>query len=178
MAEPPCRLCGSILSKKRRRVIFSESFGVFNQLVEIIDEVPKEQDDRGKYVCSHCWNKLKRLSKLEHDIWTKLEALREERCSLIGKLRETHRQACLLPQSTSRPSLVLTPKSKKHPLVHSPTPRKLKKPLLKTPHKERDLPTNLPDIAEKRKTKIQLFSPDKIKVFFLSFFGLFSYYIY
>ena len=104
MTEPPCRLCHANLPKKQRRTIFSETFGVLNQLVDVIDEVPQPNDGHGNYVCGFCWNKLNRLSKIGHDLKTKLETLKEERLSLLKTLREKH---------GAQPFISLTPKSKK-----------------------------------------------------------------
>lgn len=130
MVESPCRLCHGILPKKQRRTIFSDSFGVFNQLCEVLDHVPQLNDDKGKYVCGFCWNKLNKLSKIEYDLKTKLEALKEERINLLKTLREKY---------NTQSSAVFTPKTKKRCIVHSPTPRKTKRSLALTPQRTGDL---------------------------------------
>ena len=158
MTEPPCRLCHANLPKKQRRTIFSETFGVLNQLVEVIDEVPQRNDGHGNYVCGLCWNKFNRLSKIEHDLKTKLKALKEERLSLLKTLREKH---------GAQPFISLTPKSKKHYIVHSPTPRKAKKSLTLTPqrgHQDSAEATIEKQKIKREKVSIQLFSPGKVKV--------------
>lgn len=130
MVESPCRLCHGILPKKQRRTIFSDTFGVFNQLCEVLDHVPQLNDDKGKYVCGFCWNKLNKLSKIEYDLKTKLEALKEERINLLKTLREKY---------NTQSSAVFTPKTKKRCIVHSPTPRKTKRSLALTPQRTGDL---------------------------------------
>ncbi|XP_069105154.1 uncharacterized protein [Argopecten irradians] len=142
ITELPCRLCNGILPKKQRRTIFGETFGVFDQLLEIIDYVPHQNDAKGKYVCGLCWNKLNRLARIEKDISTKLQTLKEERHSLVTKLRDLHKSAVssgkplvgtLKSAVSSGKPLVGTPSSKKRYIIHSPTPRKLKKSLTNTP---------------------------------------------
>lgn len=76
--------------KKQRRTIFGETFGVYDQLLEIIDCVPHPDDDGSNYVRGMLWNKLNKLSKLEHDIKTKLESLKADRLELIRTLRQKY----------------------------------------------------------------------------------------
>jgi hypothetical protein len=109
-----CRLCHDVLPKKQRRTIFGATFGVYNQLLEILDYIPHPNDGKGLYICSFCWNKLNRLCKIENDIKTKVETLKNDRLLLIKDLRRKHRPT------------IATPESKKHAIVHSPTPRKVK----------------------------------------------------
>lgn len=103
---------------------------MFNQLCEVIDHVPQLNDDKGKYVCGFCWNKLNKLSKIEYDLETKLEALKEERINLLKTLREKY---------NTQSSAVFTPKTKKRWILHSPTPRKTKRSLALTPERTGDL---------------------------------------
>jgi hypothetical protein len=177
-----CRLCHGILPKKQRRTIFGATFGVYNQLLEILDYVPHPNDGKGQYVCSMCWNKLNKLCKIENDIKTKLESLKNDRVVLITDLRRKHR-----PQ-------IRTPESKKHSIVHSPTPRKVKQLVTEKPKpaetktrqqlfpnqepssqaatRQMDCVTSSSSVKKsqvakdkaKKKVNIQLFSPSKIKV--------------
>lgn len=52
-----CRLCHGILPKKQ----------VCDKLLEVLDHVPQPNDDKGKYICRFCWNKLNKLSKIEYE---------------------------------------------------------------------------------------------------------------
>jgi hypothetical protein len=61
---------------KKTRTIFGASFGVLNQLLEIIYHVLQPNDGKGQYICSFCWNKFNKLGKIENDIKTKLETLK------------------------------------------------------------------------------------------------------
>lgn len=96
MIESPCRLCHGILPKKQRRTVLGDTFGVFDQLLEVLDHVPQLNDDKGKYICWLCWNKLNKLSKIEYDLKTKLQALKEQRINLLKlrHLRQKQRNVC------------------------------------------------------------------------------------
>lgn len=121
-----------------------------------------------------CVGILNKLSKLEHDIKTKLESLKADRLELIRTLRQKYQGEVSLHQPR-----MWTPKSKKHNIIHSPTPRKVKQ--LFVPSCQADLtgPTTIstsqkscskknPEQEEKKekRAKIQLFYPSKIKVVF------------
>ncbi|XP_062574184.1 uncharacterized protein LOC134236019 isoform X2 [Saccostrea cucullata] len=147
-----CRLCHGILPKKQRRTIFGETFGVFDQLLEILDYVPRPNDERGNYVCGMCWNKLNKLAKVEHDIKTKVESLKAERYDIIKNLRQKYQGDISVEQPK-----IWTPKSKKHNIVHSPTPRKVKQVFVTSQLESSQS-------AKKERAKTQLFSPSKIKV--------------
>ena len=99
---------------KQRRTIFGERFGVFDQLLEIIDYVWHPNDDRGQCICGMCWNRLNKFGKIEHDIKTNVESLRSERQVLIRDLR-------LKDKGDISSQQVCTPKFKKTPytIVHS-----------------------------------------------------------
>lgn len=169
--NPCCRICHGVLPKKQR-TIFGKTFGVYNQLLDIIDRVPHPDDDLDNYVCGKCWNKLNKLSKLKHDIKTKLEPFKADRLELIRTLRQKYQGESFLHQPR-----MWTPKSKKHNLIHSPTPRKVKQ--LFVPSNQSDLTGSntilnsqascskkTPEHEEKKekRAKIQLFSPS-IKVY-------------
>lgn len=139
MIESPCRLCHGILPKKQRRTVFGDTFEVFDQLLEVLDHVPQLNDDKGKYICWLCWNKLNKLSKIEYDLKTKLQALKEQRINLLKTLREKYK-----PIS----SPAFTPKTKKRLLVHSPTPRKIKRSLALTPQRNNGLYAEMEPMTE------------------------------
>lgn len=42
--QEKCRICTENLTKKQRRLIFSDAFKVFGQLVEVLGYVPKNSD--------------------------------------------------------------------------------------------------------------------------------------
>uniref|UniRef100_A0A8W8P6C9 ZAD domain-containing protein n=1 Tax=Magallana gigas TaxID=29159 RepID=A0A8W8P6C9_MAGGI len=109
----------------------ADAFGAA-ELLEVIDCVPHPDADGSNYVCGKCWNKLNKLSKLEHDIKTKLESLKADRLELIRTLRQKNQGDFSLHQPR-----MWTPKSKKHNINHSPTPRKVKQ--LFVPSSQSDL---------------------------------------
>ena len=110
------------------------------------------QDDKlQKYVCTFCYTKLNKLSKIEYDIQHRVEVLKQERLSLIKFLRDRYvKHPSYGIKST--PDVVVgtsytSPKQPagKHTITHSPTPRKVKKTLLFTPPKIRPKTTNSVD---------------------------------
>lgn len=110
-----CCVCFNEISPKQRRVINSPAFQVLQQLQEVLQRILSDDD---KYVCTFCFAKLNRLSKIDYDLKNKLDALKKEKDELLKKLREK-----------------LTISQKRH-IIHSPTPRKLKKcQVLRTPSK-------------------------------------------
>lgn len=164
MAAATCRTCFCELDKKSRRTIFSNTFEVAQQLYEVLGHVPHEDDGLSKYVCSHCYSKLKKLSKIDFDLINKLEELRKEKNELIKSMRANLKsiQTTCTSNSVSDASVtndinVQEDGSKRsRPILHSPTPRKVKKckqGFVKTPEKT-------------RKPCIKLFTPSKIKVLF------------
>ena len=97
-----CCICSKEISPKQRRVIHSPAFLVFQQLQEVLKRVISEDD---KYVCTVCFAKLNRISKIDYDILNRIDALRKEKADILQTLRV----------------------SQKRQIIHSPTPRKLKK---------------------------------------------------
>lgn len=188
-----CRLCNDNLPVKNRRTIFTDTFGVFSQLVEILSYVPCDSDGLSKYVCGFCFSKLNKLSKIEFDIMHKVEALKIEKTSLIKSLREKHLRSKgkSPPKQLSAPTP--TPRTPQHQdsglsgkrsaFKHSPTPRKCKKPLLFTPkkttstqvHERAILPKgNIPETSKgpdpqlkAKRPSVRLFSPSKVKVLYV-----------
>ncbi|XP_061170768.1 uncharacterized protein LOC133180239 [Saccostrea echinata] len=168
-----CRTCCQTLDKKSRRTIFSTTFEVFQQLYEELGYIPHENDGSSKYVCYRCYAKLKKLSKIDYDLLHKLDELRKEKIELIKSLRENltldnvelTSVGVNVSASFTTPAELGTSKDvfseedgskRSRPLIHSPTPRKVKrcKPgLTKTPEKL-------------RQPRIKLFTPSKIKVLF------------
>ncbi|XP_062605477.1 uncharacterized protein LOC134267273 isoform X2 [Saccostrea cucullata] len=170
-----CRTCCEILDKKSRRTIYSNTFEVSQQLNEVLGHVPNENDGCSKYVCYRCYAKLKKMSKIDYDLLHKVDELRKEKFEIIKSLRE---KLTLNNVELTRPSVgvnmsasVTSPTPAelrtstdafgeedgcKRSLIHSPTPRKVKrcKPgFTKTPEKL-------------RQPRIKLFTPSKIKVLF------------
>nr|XP_034329422.1 uncharacterized protein LOC117690163 isoform X2 [Crassostrea gigas] len=172
MAAPieVCRICNCDLPKKHRRVIFSESFCVFNQLTQVIDYNASPNDGMSKYVCGYCFTKLNKLHKIDMELLHKMDALRREKGEVLGSLRDKHAKALLL-------NIARTPKSKdKRSIVHSPTPRKTKKTLFTTPRKEHIEPEGqamqednqrlvlATPMETMKPITIKSFTPSKIKV--------------
>lgn len=135
MAAANCRTCFCELDKKSRRTIFSNTFEVAQQLYEVLGHVPHEDDGLSKYVCSHCYSKLKKLSKIDFDLINKLEELRKEKYELIKSMRAnlksiqtTCTSNCVSDASVTNDINVQEDGSKRsRPILHSPTPRKVKK---------------------------------------------------
>ena len=68
-----CCICWSIITLKQRRVINSPSFKVKAQLEE---ELTKAISSSDKYVCTFCFAKLNRLSKIDFDLENRIETLK------------------------------------------------------------------------------------------------------
>lgn len=165
--EDVCRICGCQLPKKHRRVIFGDTFGVFDQLTQIIDHVASPCDGLSKYVCGFCFTKLNKLKKIDFDLVTKLDALRREKMEIVGNLREKHKQS----------GIQKTPTSSKRVIIHSPTPRKSKckkslftgtskvQPIQATAQTQvRDTSESTMISTDTKPIKIKSFTPSKIKV--------------
>ncbi|XP_033745242.1 uncharacterized protein LOC117330830 [Pecten maximus] len=187
MAAPidDCRVCGEILTKKQRRTVFGDTFGVFDQLSQVLSYVAKPNDGLSRFVCGFCFNKLNKLHKIDYDLMHKLDALRSEKITIISALKEKLKNA----RQIQKPPVTPVRSHKKRVMLHSPTPRKTKKALFKTPTKTRTTPDmtsistsdtpkqmvmvhasgstaiadNMPESRVKLKTS---FSPNKVKVMF------------
>ena len=103
-----CCICWSIITPKQRRVINSPSFKVTAQLEEVLTKAISSSD---KYVCTFCFAKLNRLSKIHFDLENRIETLKKEKNEVLSALRG---------------KINLTQNSKRQ-IIHSPTPRKLKR---------------------------------------------------
>ncbi|XP_062619441.1 zinc finger protein 37-like isoform X2 [Saccostrea cucullata] len=88
MVRSICRTCCQRLDKKSRRTIFSPTFGVFQQLHEVLGQIPQEGDGHSRYVCSPCYRILLKLCKIDHDLIHKLDELRQRKVELIKYLRQ------------------------------------------------------------------------------------------
>lgn len=176
-----CRVCNDVLSKKQRRLIFSQSFNVMSQLIEVVGYIPSTTDKLSTYICFKCFNKLNRLSKIDYDLKNKLDLLKKDKRDIIGELRKnikvpTRTLPKSPPQATNihvhtpkdQPALVLSPLAKttsKRQILHTPTPRKTKKPNVCT--------TPRPAMPKARKRLAEkLLSPMKAKVLILTMFSL------
>ena len=71
-----CCICWSIITPKQRRVINSPSFKVTAQLEEVLTKAISSSD---KYVCTFCFAKLNRLSKIDFDLENRIETLKKEK---------------------------------------------------------------------------------------------------
>ena len=87
-----CRLCHESLPPKHRRTIFTETFGLTNQLIEVLGYIPRAEDGMSKYLCGFCFTKLNKLSKIEFDISHRLEALKNEKFEILKMLRARYVQ--------------------------------------------------------------------------------------
>lgn len=195
MAAPMevCRVCNDCLPSKHRRVIFGETFGVFQQLTQVLDYRASPNDGLSKYVCGFCFTKLNKLCKIDTDLIHKMDSLRREKNEVLGVLREKHAKTLQLTK-------VRTPKSQdKRTIVHSPTPRKSKRTLFSTPQKndlaerhdiislqkadQMEIPCvetlkSAPENHKAMSITIKSFTPSKLKVFwhFMILLVLFSQY--
>ena len=166
-----CRACHENIPAKHRRVIFGETFGVFQQLCEVIGYVPRQNDSISRYVCGYCFTKLNKLFKIDFELQNRLDNLKAEKTSIITTMRSKFLAGNIqplspkMPHSSGKSPMQTTSVTVKHRIQHSPTPRKVKKSMHITSPR---IP--LPAQEEKTKVKrkrvsIQLFSPDKVKVF-------------
>lgn len=89
-----CRICNCDLPKKHRRVIFSESFCVFNQLTQVIDNNASPNDGMSKYVCGYCLTKLNKLHKIDMKLVHKMDALRREKGGGFGDSEVEIHKSC------------------------------------------------------------------------------------
>ncbi|KAK3084067.1 hypothetical protein FSP39_007625 [Pinctada imbricata] len=126
-----CRICHENLPKKYRRSIFSESFGVFSQLTQVLDIKPHSNDGLSSYVCGFCFSKLNKLSKINYDLVNKMGMLQKEKQDLVLLLRTKYVTSIPATEDQKPRSCGgITPRKKfdsnKRMLKHSPTPRKLK----------------------------------------------------
>jgi hypothetical protein len=85
-----CRLCHEILPKRSRRTICGDTFGISQQLSEVLGYVPHVQDGISRYVCGFCFTKLNKLSKIDYDILHRVESLRAEKYDMIKTLRSNY----------------------------------------------------------------------------------------
>lgn len=182
-----CRICTKNLTKKQRRLIFSDAFKVFGQLVEVLGYVPKNSDGLSPCICFRCYNKINNISKIDFDLNNRLDQLKAEKRIIITELRKNVKKPAhlhLSPQLSApsgRPSPVASAVTSEtqHDIIcerkpyspakfigkrlikHTPTPRKTK--LLKTtPAKT----TSWEIPKAKRRLNIQgpVLSPFKAKV--------------
>ena len=127
-----CRLCHEILPKRSRRTICGDTFGISQQLSEVLGYVPHVQDGISRYVCGFCFTKLNKLSKIDYDILHRVESLRAEKYDMIKTLRSNYLskfQSCQskVPSPDVSTSMTNTPtRLNKCVGLHSPTPRKVK----------------------------------------------------
>ena len=147
-----CRLCKDNLPKKNRRHIFSEVFTLMSQLEEISGYVPRKGDGLSQHVCYKCFSKLNKLSKIDFDLQNRLRVLQGEKVSIITEFRKNMQQP-------AAHHFVQTPtKAGKRMIIHTPTPRKPKRPMVLTPVKA------IPPPSRKRLAIGGMMSPDKVKV--------------
>ena len=175
MSGEKCRVCGEQLPKKSRRLIFNQYFSVFEQLCEVLGDVPCASDGGSTYVCSGCFNKLNKLCKIEFEIKNKVTELTNQKLNLLGELRRKYLE--------SSAQTVTPKKSTKRIIQHTPTPRKIKiRPSTSTrPFGETDVTetsTESHDVSQmKSRKKLVLaetskgpdkkeFTPGKVKVSF------------
>ena len=176
-----CRVCCENLPKKSRRSIFSQFFGVLEQLCEVTDRIPHACDGESPYVCSGCFNKLNKLYKIEYDLKNKVAELRNQKLAFLGELRKKYQNSrSSTPTSTPR-------KLSKRIIKHSPTPRKVKRPASEeTPNVT--ILCKEPDVAKpKSKKKLMLtdttnvskeFTPGKVKVSILRYTNRLGTFLY
>ena len=137
--EACCRICDSNLPPKNRRCVFGGSFSCLSELTTILGSVPHENDGLSKYVCYACFGKLNKINKLNYDIVHRVDALKKEKAVVEAFLKEkyavvkhrAHPQCLTVPTAVTASQSVaanLTPRKQgKRVIVHTPTPRKLKK---------------------------------------------------
>lgn len=117
-ANTKCCICATEIGPKQRRLVSSPAFQVKNQLEEVLERSIRIDTDQ--YVCIPCFTKLNRLSKIDFDLEHKIASLRAEKNEILGAVR-----AKMKTVSTNSPAKAAS-QEKRH-IIHSPTPRKLKK---------------------------------------------------
>ena len=144
--EVKCRICQVVLAPKNKRLIFSDSFVVFEELKEVLGYSPTKDDCLSNYVCYHCLSKLNRLNKISFDIKHKVDILKREKSTLITQLKSLLPPVTVEKHARDGVGGDNTPKciAKKRVIVHTPTPRKVKRPLLFTPNAKRTTPRKAP----------------------------------
>ena len=167
--EKLCLFCQKVIKEKNYRCVFGDSIVHYHSQIHDIVNLPVDKQIWARkglsvYICMLCFTKLNRLCRIEVDLTTKLQRLREEKDALIkilgssfkGPLGLEHARQptdkCVTPlkvkQVSSAPvsnSVNVTPtKSKlglgsggvKRLLVSTPSPKKpVKRPVLKSPRK-------------------------------------------
>lgn len=86
--QETCRICTEILTKKQRRQTFSDAFKVFGQLVEVLGYVPKNSDGLSPCICFRCYNKIKKIPKIDFDLNNRLDQLKAEKRIIITEFRK------------------------------------------------------------------------------------------
>ena len=151
-----CRLCTERLPKKNRRSVFSDSFLVTKQLIEVIGCIPNRNDSCSSFICYRCFNKLNKLSKIDFDLQNKLTVLHIEKQQIISELRAKANFSSPPISEIQHVQTHSTPqKSGKRIIIHTPTPRKVKKCHVSTPAKIYP--------AARKRLGVEL-APDQVKV--------------
>lgn len=89
-----CRVCGQLISDKKAFYnLFRNSF-LQDQHHIIVDIIgPFSAGDCGhKHVCKFCYNKLNRLSRIDHELRSKQEQLTADRNTILKSLCTSHLQ--------------------------------------------------------------------------------------
>ena len=103
-----CSLCTNQVKDRSYRSLTSEtSQEQYKYIFEMLPGIMRGVS------CNVCANKLNRICKINNDIKTKVEVLRDEREKLIQQVRE-------LPGLTPKRG---TPRGMKRPLIKTPTPK-------------------------------------------------------
>ncbi|XP_067684515.1 uncharacterized protein [Haliotis asinina] len=106
-----CLLCHTNTSPRQRRDICGPTFGCISQLEQVLGRnINKNQGLGCNFVCLSCYVKLNKLCKIEDDIATKIQKLKDERFSVLAQLRLKHVSGDGSP-SHHRPELSLPDES-------------------------------------------------------------------
>ncbi|XP_062612846.1 uncharacterized protein LOC134274586 isoform X1 [Saccostrea cucullata] len=154
-----CCIYVSEIGPKQRRLVSSPVFQVKSQLEEVFKRPILDTD---QYVCVPCFTKLNRLSKIDFDLQHKLASLKAEKNEILEAVR-----AKIKTFTTSSPAKTVP---KRH-IIHSPTPRKLKKSFpakqKRTPYKAtvtQDRPVLTPKSSKRRKLFFKDPPADSIRI--------------
>ncbi len=127
-----CLLCNQKVTNNYRNILSDTHKHLHKQVTDIIGvSVSKENWSKfelSSYTCVSCYCKLNKLNKIDYELSTKIESLRQQKKDIQAALSANK----ITVNITQTP----TKKAQKRQLIKTPTPKKLvKRSLLKTPQK-------------------------------------------
>ena len=86
--EKLCLFCQKVINEKNYRCVFGDNVVHYHSQIHDILSLPVDKQIRARkglsvYICMLCFTKLNRLCRIEVDLTTKLQRVREEKDALI-----------------------------------------------------------------------------------------------